>query len=137
MIALKRVLPAQISSYGCVAVDGTTDDGLVRIGGLVEKPAAEDAPSDLAIMGRYLFTPTIFDCIERTEPGRNGEIQLTDAMSLLLEKEPIVGVVFEHGRYDIGNKLDFLRATVELAAARPDLGPDFRAYLRDLVAGWD
>ena len=135
VVALKRFPPEQISAYGCVGIDdsGVSADGLVRITKLVEKPAAPDAPSDLGIMGRYLFTPKIFDKIALTPPGRNNEIQITDAMSLLLEDEPIMGVVFEEGRYDIGNKLDFLRATVELALARPDLGEAFRAYLRTVV----
>lgn len=135
IVALKRFPPEQISMYGCAGVDagGVSDDGLARITKLVEKPSASEAPSDLAIMGRYLFTPTIFEKIAKTPPGRGNEIQLTDAMSLLLEDEPIMGVVFEDGRYDIGNKLDFLRATVELALARPDLGESFRAYLRTVV----
>ena len=134
VVALKRFPKSQISSYGCVSVDGMSDDGLARITGLVEKPPADEAPSDLAIMGRYLFTPTIFEMISKTLPGRGGEIQLTDAMSLLLEREPILGVVFEHGRYDIGNKLDFLRATVELAVSRPDIGREFQDYLKAFVA---
>ena len=113
-----------------------TDDGLARVTKLVEKPPANEAPSDLAIMGRYLFTPRIFEKIAQTKPGRGGEIQITDAMTLLLEDEVILGVVFDEGRYDIGNKLDFLRATVELAIDRNDLGAEFRTYLRDLVGGW-
>jgi UTP--glucose-1-phosphate uridylyltransferase len=135
VVALKRFPPEQISLYGCVGIDssGVSPDGLAKISKLVEKPAAADAPSDLAIMGRYLFTPTIFDKIAKTPPGRNNEVQITDAMSLLLVDEPIIGVVFEDGRYDIGNKLDFLRATVELALSRPDLGESFRAYLRGVV----
>ena len=136
VVALKRFPPHQISLYGCAGIDGYTDDGFARISTLVEKPSASDAPSDLAIMGRYLFTPAIFDRIAETPPGRGGEIQITDAMSLLLRDEPILGVVFEDGRYDIGSKLDFLRATVELAIARDDLGADFRAYLSSLVASW-
>jgi UTP--glucose-1-phosphate uridylyltransferase len=137
VVALKRFPKSQISSYGCVGIDGMTDDGLARITTLVEKPRPDDAPSDLAIMGRYLFTPRIFEKIAITPPGRGNEIQITDAMTLLLEDEPILGVVFDEGRYDIGNKQDFLRATVELAVDRPDLGPDFRAYLRKLVGSWD
>lgn len=135
IVALKRFPPEQISSYGCVGIDdaGASSDGLVRINRLVEKPPVGEAPSDLAIMGRYLFTPTIFEKIAQTPPGRNNEIQLTDAMSLLLEDEPIMGVVFEDGRYDIGNKLDFLRATVELALQRPDLGEAFRKYLQTVL----
>lgn len=136
VVALKRFPSSLISQYGCVGVDGYTPEGFANITTLVEKPAVEDAPSDLAIMGRYLFTPAIFDKIAKTEPGRGGEIQITDAMSLLLADEPILGVVFEDGRYDIGNKLDFLRATVELAVDRPDLGTDFRAYLKGLVNSW-
>ena len=136
IVALKRFPPAQISSYGCVAIDGLTQDGLARVTGLVEKPPAAEAPSDLAIMGRYLFTPRIFEKIAQTPPGRNNEIQITDAMSLLLVDEPILGVVFDEGRYDIGSKFDFLRATVELAVDRPDLGADFRAYLTALVKRW-
>ena len=135
VVALKRFPPAQISSYGCVGIDdsGVSAEGIAKITRLVEKPPAEEAPSDLAIMGRYLFTPSIFEKIAQTKPGRGNEIQLTDAMSLLLADEPIMGVVFEDGRYDIGNKLDFLRATVELALARPDLGDAFRAYLKTVV----
>jgi UTP--glucose-1-phosphate uridylyltransferase len=115
-----------------VAIDGTDGD-LVRISGLVEKPRAEDAPSNLAIMGRYVLTPTIFDCIDRVPPGRGGEIQLTDAMSLLLGREALFGLPFTAGRYDTGNKLDWLRATVELALTREDLGPGLRKYLAELT----
>lgn len=136
VVALKRFPKSQISSYGCVSISGVSDDGLATITGLVEKPPADEAPSDLAIMGRYLFTPKIFEMIAKTPPGRGGEIQITDAMSLLLEHEPIVGVVFEDGRYDIGNKLDFLRATVELAVGRADIGTEFRAYLKTFVDSW-
>jgi UTP--glucose-1-phosphate uridylyltransferase len=134
VIALKEFPPAEISAYGCVAIDAVSDpDELVRIRGLVEKPRAEDAPSNLAIMGRYVLTPAIFDCIERVAPGRGGEIQLTDAMSLLLEREALWGLRFTDGRYDTGNKLDWLRATVELALMREDLGPGFRKYLGELA----
>jgi UTP--glucose-1-phosphate uridylyltransferase len=136
VVALKRFPAPQISLYGCAGIDGYTDDGFAKISTLIEKPSAADAPSDLAIMGRYLFTPAIFDKIANTPPGRGGEIQITDAMSLLLADEPILGVVFEDGRYDIGSKFDFLRATVELAIARDDLGSDFRSYLKDLVGSW-
>ena len=134
VVALRRVPHDEISSYGCA--DPAPDDGsgLVRLNGIVEKPAAADAPSDLAVMGRYVFGPQIFDAIERTPPGKGGEIQLTDAIALVMEQEPVYGYVFSEGRYDIGNKLDYLRATVELAAGRPDLGPAFRAFLRDFVA---
>jgi len=133
VIALKPFPPEEISAYGCVAAEPLEDGGpLVRVTGLVEKPPAAEAPSNLAIMGRYVLTPEIFDCIDRVEPGRGGEIQLTDAMSLLLEREPLYGFTFTDGRYDTGNKLDWLRATVELALVRDDLGPPFRKYLADL-----
>jgi UTP--glucose-1-phosphate uridylyltransferase len=133
VIALKPFPPEEISAYGCVAAETLEDGGpLVRVTGLVEKPPADEAPSNLAIMGRYVLTPEIFDCIDRVEPGRGGEIQLTDAMSLLLERESLYGFTFTDGRYDTGNKLDWLRATVELALARDDLGPGFRKYLAEL-----
>jgi UTP--glucose-1-phosphate uridylyltransferase len=133
VIALKPFPPEEISAYGCVAAEALDDGGpLVRVTGLVEKPPAEEAPSNLAIMGRYVLTPEIFDCIDRVKPGRGGEIQLTDAMSLLLERESLYGFTFTDGRYDTGNKLDWLRATVELALVRDDLGPGFRKYLTEL-----
>jgi UTP--glucose-1-phosphate uridylyltransferase len=134
VVALKRIPGKAISSYGCVAIDGYTDDGFAKITELVEKPPFESAPSDLAIMGRYLFTPALFAKIAITPPGRGNEIQLTDAMTLLLQDEPILGVVFEEGRYDVGNKPDFLKATVEYALMRDDLGPEFETYLRELLA---
>jgi UTP--glucose-1-phosphate uridylyltransferase len=132
VVALKEFPRSEISAYGC-ALPEAVDDTLVRILDVVEKPKPEDAPSNLAVMGRYVFTPEIFDCLERIEPGAGGEIQLTDAIALLLEQQTIYGFVFEDGRYDIGAKLDYLRATVELAINREDLGPQFRAFLADLV----
>ena len=137
VVALKRIPGDAISLYGCAAIDGYTDDGFAKITQLVEKPKFADAPSDLAVMGRYLFTPTIFEKIAVTPTGRGNEIQLTDAMTLLMADEPILGVVFEEGRYDVGNKPDFLKATVEFALVRDDLGPEFEGYLRDLLARRD
>lgn len=133
VIALKRFAGAEISLYGAVDVDGPADHGLVKLKGMVEKPAPGEAPSDLAIMGRYLFTPDIFDCIERTEPGRGGEVQITDAMAKLAGGSGVYGLVFEHGRYDIGAKPEFLRAFVEFALAREDLGAEFGQWLGALV----
>jgi UTP--glucose-1-phosphate uridylyltransferase len=132
VVALKEFPRSEISAYGC-ALPEPVDDSLVRILDVVEKPAPEDAPSNLAVMGRYVFTPEIFDCLERIQPGAGGEMQLTDAIALLLEQQTIYGYVFEESRYDIGAKLDYLRATVELAINREDLGPQFRAFLADLV----
>ena len=134
VVALKEFPIEEISSYGCARpepVEG--DDGLVQILDIVEKPAPEVAPSTLAVMGRYVFTPAIFDCLDRVAPGVGGEIQLTDAIALLLAEEDVFGYVFDEGRYDIGQKLDYLRATVELAVDRDDLGADFRAFLADFV----
>jgi len=132
VLALKEFPRDEISAYGC-ALPEAVEDSLVRILDVVEKPRPEDAPSNLAVMGRYVFTPEIFDCLEHTRPGAGGEIQLTDAIALLLKQQTIYGFVFEEGRYDIGDKLDYLRATVELAIDREDLGPRFRTFLADLV----
>jgi UTP--glucose-1-phosphate uridylyltransferase len=132
VVAVKEFPREEISSYGCIRPE-PVEDNLVRLLGIVEKPRPEDAPSNLAVMGRYILTPEIFDMIERVEPGKGGEIQLTDAIELLLGEQTVYGYTFEHGRYDIGKKLDYLRATVELAIERDDLGPDFRDFLADLV----
>jgi UTP--glucose-1-phosphate uridylyltransferase len=132
VIALKEFPIAEMSSYGCVDAE-PQGDHLVRIRGIVEKPAPADAPSNLAVMGRYVFTPDIFDALDRINPGVGGELQLTDAIALLLSEQTVYGYTFTEGRYDIGKKLDYLRATVELALDREDLGPEFRAFLVDLV----
>ena len=132
VVACKEFPPDQISAYGCVAYE-PAGERLLGITGLVEKPAPEDAPSSYAVLGRYVFTPGIFEALERTKPGAGGEIQLTDAIGILLETEAVYGYTFERGRYDVGNTLDYLRATVELALARDDLGPPFRAWLAQYV----
>ena len=132
VVALMRVPISEISAYGSASVE-PADGNLVRVVGLVEKPSPEEAPSDLAAIGRYVFNPSIFDAIDRVSPGAGGEIQLTDAMALSAKIEPLYGYVFETGRYDVGKKLDYLRATVELALEREDLGPDFEAFLVDLL----
>ena len=132
VVALKEFPRSEISAYGC-AVPEPVDETLVRIVDVVEKPRPEEAPSNLAVMGRYVFTPEIFGCLDRVHPGNGGEIQLTDAIALLLEHQTIYGYVFEEGRFDVGDKLDYLRATVELAIDREDIGPKFRAFLADLV----
>ena len=132
VVALKEVPRREIPFYGCVRPEAV-EEGLVRLLDIVEKPKVEDAPSNLAVMGRYVFTPEIFDAIEQVAPGAGGEVQLTDAMRLLLDDQTVYGYVFEEGRYDIGNKLDYLRATVELALDRDDIGPAFRTFLAELV----
>jgi UTP--glucose-1-phosphate uridylyltransferase len=123
-----EVEPSEISAYGCAAVEGR-DGALCRITEIVEKPAVEVAPSNLAVMGRYLFTPSIFEMLADVQPGVGGEIQLTDAIAGLLTDEVVNGYVFAEGRFDIGKKIDYLRATVELALRREDLGPEFREFL--------
>jgi UTP--glucose-1-phosphate uridylyltransferase len=132
VVAVLEVERDDIQNYGCVSPEGM-EENLVRIRSIVEKPKPEEAPSNLAVIGRYVFTPEIFDALDRITPGAGGELQLTDAISLLLETQTVFGYSFETGRYDIGKKIDFLRATVELALDRPDLGEEFRAFLADLV----
>jgi UTP--glucose-1-phosphate uridylyltransferase len=132
VLALKKVDRDEVSLYGCVAHE-PAGDSIVRVTDLVEKPRPEDAPSDLGMMGRYVLTPAIFDAIERTGPGRGGEIQLTDAIRALLGTEKVHGYCFKEGRYDVGNKLDYMKAMVEFALERDDLGPPFRAFLERLL----
>ncbi|MEU6363313.1 UTP--glucose-1-phosphate uridylyltransferase GalU [Streptomyces albidoflavus] len=137
VIALMEVAPEQIHLYGSAAVETTGEDDVVRVTGLVEKPDPADAPSDYAVIGRYVLDPSIFGILRQTEPGRGGEIQLTDALQKLTEDEkvggPVHGVVFKGRRYDTGDRGDYLRAIVRLACEREDLGPDFRAWLRSYV----
>ncbi len=133
VVALKEVRPEDISSYGCAAVE-PLEENVVQVEDLVEKPTPEEAPSNLAVMGRYVFSPEIFDVLASTKPGRGGEIQLTDAIKALAEHEPVYGWTFRDGRFDVGNKLDYLQATVELALEREDLGPAFRQFLVEHLA---
>jgi UTP--glucose-1-phosphate uridylyltransferase len=129
VIALMEVDRDHISLYGCASVSETDEDRLVRIHGLVEKPPADEAPSNLAVMGRYVFTPAIFDALDRITPGKGGELQLTDAIALVAAEREVFGFTFTEGRFDTGNKLDYLTTTVELALRRDDLGPAFGAWL--------
>ena len=130
VVALKQVGKDEISSYGCAAVEPVAgEDGVVRITDIVEKPDPADAPSDLAVMGRYVLTSSVFGVLEHQAPGKGGEIQLTDALMTLAGGEGVLGYVFSEGRFDTGNKLDYLKATVEFALEREDLGPAFREYL--------
>ncbi len=132
VLALMEVEPEEISSYGCAEADLVEGD-VRRVRSIVEKPRAEDAPTNLAVIGRYVFGPEIFFALDRITPGVGGELQLTDAIGLLLDEYPVHGVVFSKGRYDIGKKVDFLRANIELALARPDLGPELGTYLARIV----
>ena len=134
VVAFRDVPRAEIKAYGCADPEPEpVEAGLVRLRGVVEKPDPEEAPSTLAATGRYVFSPTIFECIDQVEPGKGGEIQLTDAIDLLLTREPVFGAVFEDGRFDVGKPIDHLKATVELAYDRPDLAPEFRAFLAEFV----
>ena len=132
VIAVQEVPRSDISLYGSIQPEWAEDD-LARVVSIVEKPHPDEAPSNLAAIGRYILTPEIFDALRRTEPGRGGEIQLTDAINILAQEQAVYALIFEGGRYDIGNKLDYLKATVELAIDREDVGHDFRAFLADLV----
>jgi UTP--glucose-1-phosphate uridylyltransferase len=142
VLALMEVPAADISLYGAASIlpieatDGFDD--VVRITGLVEKPSAGMAPSNFAVIGRYLLTPEIFNVLRGTQPGRGGEIQLTDAIAELTKRSnnggPVHGVIFKGRRYDTGDKLGYLQATIRLAAEREDLGPALRAWLKEFVS---
>ena len=137
VIALMEVDPDQINLYGAAAVEATETDGVVKVTGLVEKPAKEDAPSNLAVIGRYVLTPEVFDILERTEPGKGGEIQLTDALQEIAADSNgpgVYGVVFKGRRYDTGDKVDYIKAIVQLASDREDLGPELRPWLKEFAA---
>ncbi|MFB7866356.1 MULTISPECIES: UTP--glucose-1-phosphate uridylyltransferase GalU [unclassified Streptomyces] len=138
VIALMEVEPSQIHLYGCAAVGPTGESDVVKVTDLVEKPEPAEAPSNLAIIGRYVLDPAVFAILRETEPGRGGEIQLTDALQKLAQDEgvggPVHGVVFKGRRYDTGDRGDYLRAIVRLACERDDLGPDFRTWLRSYVS---
>ncbi len=131
VIATMQVAGEAISRFGVIDAE-EVEAGVYRIKDMVEKPKFSEAPSDLAIIGRYILTPEIFDEIEKTAPGAIGEIQITDAMRSLLKKRPFYAVRFEGTRYDAGDKLGFLIATVEFALKHPDLAPEFREYLKSL-----
>ena len=137
VLALMEVPQENISAYGVVDAEPVAHNGsrdrLYRIRNMVEKPKASDAPSNLAIIGRYVLTPEIFPSIEAVQPGSGGEIQLTDGLRHLLRNRPIYGFKFDGTRYDAGDKLGFLKATVEFALKRYDLGTPFREYLQNLT----
>ncbi|MDR6906903.1 UTP--glucose-1-phosphate uridylyltransferase [Agromyces sp. 3263] len=140
IVALLEVDPDSIHLYGAAAVEPTDDPDVVRVTGLVEKPAKDVAPSNYAVIGRYVLKPGVFDVLEHTEPGKGGEIQLTDAlMEMAADVEGtggVYGVVFRGRRYDTGDKLDYIKAVVQLAADRDDLGPELKPWLVDYVAGF-
>jgi UTP--glucose-1-phosphate uridylyltransferase len=135
IIATCRVPDEDVSKFGIIRGHALENYGgrVFRVEDLVEKPSREEAPSNLAIIGRYILTPEIFGALDRTEPGRGGELQITDALRRLLEQQPVYAYMFEGTRYDAGDKLGFLKATVEFALKREDLGAPFREYLRETV----
>lgn len=131
-VALQEVPVEKVSRYGILG--GTeVEPGLVRAETFVEKPAPEAAPSRLAVSARYVLSPRIFEHLEKTPKGKGGEVQLTDAMASLMKEEALHGLRYEGERHDIGNKLDFLKASIRFGLDRPDIGPDLRAFLRGLV----
>jgi UTP--glucose-1-phosphate uridylyltransferase len=135
VLAIQEIDPGNISAYGVLDAKpaaGRFAGRLFEISNLVEKPKREEAPSNLAIVGRYILTPTVFEMLARTPLGAGGELQLTDGMKMLLRQEKMYGYVFEGTRHDTGDKLGFLKATVEFALKRRDLGRDFRDYLKQL-----
>ena len=131
VIATMQVEGEAISRFGAIDAE-EVEPGVYRVNDMVEKPPFEEAPSDLAIIGRYIFTPDIFGAIEQTKPGAGGEIQITDAMRIQLKERPLYAVKLDGTRHDAGDKLGFLIATVEFALKRDDLGDDLREYLKGL-----
>ena len=133
VLGCQVVSDEQISSYGIVAGNVTDNARLMRVSDMVEKPSLEEAPSRMAVLGRYIISPEIFTILSETKPGKGGEFQLTDALKVLAQREAVYAYDFEGQRYDLGDKLGFLEATVEFALRRSDLGADFKKYLKRLV----
>lgn len=133
VIGCQVVKPEQVSSYGIVDGVKTDDPNLLKVKDMIEKPSVEEAPSRFAALGRYVITPEVFNVLEQTKPGKGGEIQLTDALRVMAHNGSVYAYNFTGKRYDTGNKLGYLKATVEFALRRPALGPQFRQYLKDLL----
>lgn len=136
VIATERVPKEEISGYGCVDIQ-PVGPGLGEIRAIVEKPKPEDAPSNLAVVGRYILTPRIFKLLERTPRGKFGEIQLTDAIQAMIQEQTVLAYEFEGTRYDCGSKLGYLKANVEYGLKHPELADEFRSYLGGLTADWN
>ena len=134
VIGCQVVRPEMVSSYGIVDGKPTDDPNLLKVKDMIEKPSMEEAPSRFAALGRYVITPEVFEVLEQTKPGKGGEIQLTDALRVMARNGSVYAYNFTGKRYDTGNKLGYLKATVEFALRRPDLGPQFREYLKKLLA---
>ena len=133
VLGCQQVAPEKVSSYGIVAGKEISGSKLLKVADMIEKPELSEAPSNIAVLGRYIISPTIFELLEHTAPGKGGEVQLTDALKQLALVEPVWAYCFEGKRYDVGDKLGFLKATVEFALRRPDLGGPFRSYLEELM----
>jgi len=135
VIGAMEVPHAEVDRYGIISPE--EQDGIIRIKDLVEKPNPDDAPSNLAVIGRYIIEPEIFTLLEQAQPGKGGEIQLTDALRELNRKKQMVAYRLEGKRYDIGDKFGYIKATVDLALTRPELKEQVRSYLRELTSSWD
>jgi UTP--glucose-1-phosphate uridylyltransferase len=133
VLAAMEVSREEIRLYGCIEPEFVEEDRLARVLSVVEKPEPENAPSNLAAIGRYVLTPEIFDALRNLEPGVGGEIQLTDAINALAQQQAVYAHVFEGGRFDVGNKLDYMKAMIELAIDREDVGKELKRWLADLV----
>ena len=133
IIGCQVVRPEQVSAYGIINGVETEDHNLLKVKDMVEKPSVEEAPSRFAALGRYVITPDVFDILDETKPGKGGEIQLTDALRVMAHNESVYAYNFTGKRYDTGDKLGYLKAMVEFALRRKDLGPDFKAYLKELT----
>lgn len=133
IIGCQLVRPEQVSSYGIINGTPTENPDLLKVKNMIEKPSIEEAPSRFAALGRYVITPEVFKILEQTKPGRGGEIQLTDALRVMAKNGNVYAYNFKGKRYDTGNKLGYLKATVEFALRRDDIGPEFRQYLKSLL----
>ena len=133
MLGCQTVPQEKVSSYGIVSSEATDAERIYKVNDMVEKPAVEEAPSRLAVLGRYVITPEIFSILEHTKPGRGGEIQLTDALKVLAKEQAMYAYDFVGRRYDVGDKQGYLEATVEYALRRPDLHDKFLEYLKGIV----
>ena len=133
-VLVAEVDPSQTDKYGIITPAGETE-GAIAVSSVVEKPAPADAASNLALIGRYVLEPSVMDHLSNVAAGAGGEIQLTDGIGLLIDEEPVFACRYEGERFDVGRPLGFLKASLSMALARPDLGPELRAYMRDLLAG--
>ena len=133
ILGCQQVPKEKVSSYGIVAGEQTINEQLMKVNDMIEKPSIEEAPSRMAVLGRYIITPDVFEVLQNTKPGKGGEVQLTDALKVMAKRENVYAYNFTGKRYDVGDKLGFLKATVEFALLRDDLAESFADYLKDTV----